>query len=107
MKSKPVSATIGLWLKDNLGPCLGGLTGQDWPALKAAMHIVELWCAADSEGRVHAAVAFGAVVRAMQPKLRYLAYHGIAHVGDWSHRAELWKAAGLEPLAVMSRCKYE
>lgn len=97
MNNKPVSATIARWLREN-GHRLGGLTGQDWPALKSAVHIVELWCASDDSGRRHAAKAFGCVVLAMQPQLRYLAYHAIAHVGDWSHRQELWFDAGLEPL---------
>lgn len=104
--TKPVSATIAKWLREN-GWGLGGLTGQDWPALKAAVEIVNLWCASDDEGRECAAKAFGTVVEAMQPNLRHLAYHAIAHVGDWSHRAQLWHAAGLEPLQNPGRCKYE
>lgn len=105
--AKPVCKTVGPWLKDNLGPCLGGLTGQDWPALKSAVHIVELWCASDSRGRRNAEIAFGAVVSAMQPNLRRLAYHAIAHVADWSHRDKLWQAANLEPLDYSGLCKYE
>lgn len=104
--NKPPSQTIARWLREN-GFSLGGLTGQDWPALKSAVHIVELWCASDSDGRRCAAVAFGAVVRAMQPQLRFLAFHAIAHVGDWGHRAELWAQAGLEPLERVPSCKYE
>jgi hypothetical protein len=104
--TKPVSATVAKWLRDN-GHSLGGLTGQDWPALKAAVHIVELWCAADSQGRIHAAIAFNACVRAMQPELRRLAYHSIAHVGDWSHREQLWNAAQLPPIDNPGRCTYE
>lgn len=104
--TKPPSATIAKWLRDN-GHRLGGLTGQDWPALKAAVQIVELWCYSDTNGRRCAAVAFGAVVQAMQPELRYLAYHSIAHVGDWSHRAELWAMANLQPLGRVPACKHE
>ncbi len=104
--TKPPSQTIARWLRDQ-GFGLGGLTGQDWPALKSAVHIVELWCSADSDGRRHAAAAFRAVVLAMQPALRVLAYHSIAHVGDWSHRGELWRAAQLEPIADPGLCAYE
>jgi hypothetical protein len=107
MKNKPVSATLFPWLTANLGKCLGGLTGQDFPALKTAVQAVELWCSADSSGRQFAAVAFGSAVRAMQPNLRYLAFHSIAHVGDWSHRLQLWTAAGLELPSYIPRCKYE
>jgi hypothetical protein len=106
-KPKPYAATIAMWLRDNLGPCLGGLTGQDWPALKAAVQIVELWCSADHTGKVHAANAFQCVVNAMQPNLRYLAFHAIAHVGSWSHREQLWQQAGLPVLQRIPRCKFE
>lgn len=106
-RPKPPCATISMWLRENLGPCMGGLTGQDWPALKSAVQIVELWCSADHESKQQAAVAFGAVVRCMQPNLRYLAYHAIAHVGDWSHRDKIWRDAGLTPLENIRRCKHE
>ena len=106
MSAKPYSATIAKWLREN-GHSLGGLTGQDWPALKAAVHIAELWCASDFNGQTQAAIAFNATVRAMQPGLRYLAFHAIAHVGDWWHRPELWAQAGLEPLERVPLCKYE
>jgi hypothetical protein len=105
-KYQPPAATIGRWLREN-GHALGGLTGQDWPALRTAASIVDLWCSADSEGRVQAAIAFNAVVHAMPPELRYLAYHAIAHVGDWSHRDELWDKAQLSPLEHIPPCKYE
>jgi len=103
---KPVSATVGKWLREN-GWSLGGLTGQDWPALKAAAHIVELWCAADSSGRKYAAIAFRHVVESMQPTMRHLAYHAIAHVSDWSFRDQLWYQADLERLENPGLCAYE
>lgn len=109
MSTKTYSATIGPWLKANLGPrCLGGLTGQDWPALKAAVQIIEVWFSSGYEGRKCAAAAFGNIVQVMQPELRYLAFHAIAHVGDWGHRAELWAAAqlGAADLAGKPECKY-
>lgn len=104
--SKPASATIGKWLRDN-GHSLGGLTGQDWPALKAAVEAANLWIACDDECKGSAAQAFCGAVCCMQPGLRYLAYHAVAHVGDWSHRPQLWSMAGLEPFASgVPACKY-
>lgn len=79
---KPPAATVGNWLRENGHP-LGGLTGQDWPALKAAVQVAQLWLSSDFDGQQQAALAFGHCVRAMQPHLWYLAYHAIAHVGDW------------------------
>lgn len=103
---KPPAATVGNWLREN-GHALGGLTGQDWPALKAAVQVAQLWISSDFDGQQQAAIAFNACVRAMQPHLRYLAYHAIAHVGDWGHRSQLWSAAQLPPLDNPGRCKYE
>lgn len=96
MKNDPYSKTVFRWLKANLGPkCLAPCTGQDMPAIRAAVHLAELWCASDDEGRAAAADAFRSVVTAMQPSTRYLAFHCIAHAGDWGHRFELWRAANL------------
>jgi hypothetical protein len=106
---KPYAATIGPWLTENLGKGWAGpLCGQDWPALKAAAHIAELWCAADYHGREYAAIAFGGVVSAMQPGCRYLAFHAVAHVGDWGMRWQLWQQAKLNDADVFGRpgCKY-
>jgi hypothetical protein len=94
-------------LRENLGPCLGGLTGQDWPALKCAVHIANLWLSTDHDGKRNAAQAFRSVVFCMQPNLRWLAYHSIAHVGSWSHRNDLWREAGLPVLEHVPRCKFE
>lgn len=106
-KPKPVCQSLFPWLRDNGFTHLGGLTGQDYPALKTAVHAAELWCASDSDGRSCAAAAFNGAVRAMQPQFWNLPYHAIAHVGDWSHREELWHEAGLPPLANPGRCTYE
>ncbi len=103
---KPPAATIGKWLRDN-GHALGALTGQDWPALRAAVSAAELWISADHEGQTQAAIAFNACVRALQRSCWHLAYHAIAHVGDWSHRPLLWNAAQLPALTNISPCKYE
>jgi hypothetical protein len=103
--SKPVCQTLRPWLRANLGKtCMSGLTGTDWRALAAAVHVVELYSYATSD---HAARAFGDCVRQMQRSQRRLAYHAIAHVMDWSDRETLWMRAGLEPIPEAGRCEWE
>lgn len=106
---KPYAATIGPWLTANLGKGWSApLTGQDWPALKAVVEIVNAWTSSDYEGREQCVAAFRAMVLTMQPGCRYLAFHAVAHVADWSHRWELWNAAGLDESLVVGKrgCKY-
>jgi hypothetical protein len=104
-RTKPLSQTIFPWLKNNLGPrCLAPLSGQDWKALQAAVHLADLW--GNSDDRRAAAMAFRLAVEQMQPSTRQLAYHAIAHPLDWSHRAELWAQAGLEELITIRICAY-
>lgn len=92
--NKPACTTIRNWLKANLGKrCLAPITGTDDKALNAAVQVAVLWTYCDDRAAV--AKAFGVCVNAMQPSTRYLAYHAIAHVSDWSFRAELWNAAEL------------
>lgn len=107
MKNKPVCVTVWAWLKANGFTNTAGMTGQDVPALEAAVQCVALWCASDSSGRKYAAQAFRCCVESMQPTFRRLAYHSIAHVGDWSHRDKLWQAADLETLENPGRAIYE
>lgn len=96
MKKTPYAQTVFRWLTANLGKhCLAPCTGQDMPAIRAAVHIAELWLVSDYEGRAAAAKAFNSVVTAMQPSVRHLAFHATAHVGDWGHRFELWAQADL------------
>jgi hypothetical protein len=105
MKTKPVSVTVFPWLKANLGKtALGGLTGTDHKALAAAVQIVELWCYCDNPD---VAEAFGLIVRQIQEKERRLAYHAIAHVGDWSYREILWNKASMPPVINAGRCEFE
>lgn len=95
--AKPYAATIGPWLTHNLGKRWAApLTGQDWPALKAVVEIVNAWTSSDSEGREHCVQAYRAMVLTMQPQCQYLAFHAVAHAADWSHRWELWLLAGLD-----------
>lgn len=82
------------WVRDRLQDksALAPLTGQDWPALKAFFHLVELWGNSDEPGRESAVRAMAHVLLAMQPKMRRLAKAGIPHVLDWSHETEIWAA---------------
>ena len=100
---KTPASTIARWLRDN-GMLLGGLTGTDFAALKAAVEIINLY---SFDKQTNTVLAFGDVVRRMQPQLRYLAYHAIAHVGDWDWRERLWTEAGLDPLTSIPPCKFE
>lgn len=100
----PLCKAVYPWLRSNLGKrCLAPLTSGDAYALAAAVHIVELWGSCQKNS---IASAFGAVVMEMQPSTRYLAFHSIAHVLDWSHRAELWHAAQL-PALQYPTCSFE
>jgi hypothetical protein len=103
-KYQPPAVTIFPWLRANLGPrSLAPLTGTDTRALTAAVQIAELY----SYHRVQSvADAFGAVVASMQPHTFHLAYHSIAHVMDWSDRADLWVKAKLPEFAP-STCSFE
>lgn len=104
MKNKPVSETVLPWLRANLGKhCLGALTGSDLKALRAAVHIIELYAYDEHPSLL---VAFAHVVRRMQPSTRSLAYHAIAHVLDWGDRSRIWVAADLPEFAP-ERCAFE
>ena len=93
------------WLRLNLGRgALAPLTGTDFKALAAALHILELHAYAGGDGLLR---AFREVVLQMQPSTREFAYHAIAHVLDWSDRAVVWERAGLEPLTVRQVCSGE
>jgi hypothetical protein len=105
MKPKPSSVTIGPWLKSNLGKsCLNGLTGTDWKALLAGVSILELYC---YDRNPYLLQAFGITVAHMQEKERWLAFHAIAHVMDWSDRGTVWLAAGLPYGILPARCAFE
>lgn len=105
MKPKPVSETVMSWLRANLGPrCLAPLTGTDAKALRASVHIIDLYNYTPSESLID---AWGKVVRCMHKlECQELAYHAVAHVMDWDNRAEIWGKAGL-PEFSPRRCVYE
>ncbi len=105
-KARPYSVTVHAWLKNNLGPrCLAPLTSHDAAALLAAVQIADLWARGDCEHRRASAQAFALCVRQMQESVWHLAFHSVAHVADWGHRAELWAEAGLPPISV-PRCAF-
>lgn len=105
-RPKPICQELRTWLRDNLGrEHLAALTSVDNISLDAAVHVAELWSYHDHPQDL--ATAFGAVVRPMQRKTQYLAYHAIAMVSDWHLRSVLWVAANLPALESGTRCKYE
>ena len=105
MKQKPACETVIPWLKANLGKnCLAPLTSTDYGALRAAVQCAELWVATGSGG---AAKAFFWTVTLMQSKVRHLAYHAVAHCGEWTDRSRLWAAADLSPLEKPGVCACE
>jgi hypothetical protein len=102
---KPPSTTISAWLKSNLGKsALAGQTGTDQKALLAAVQIIDLY-SYDRDPSLLG--AFGAVVRRMQPKQYFLAFHATAHVMDWSDRVSVWTQAGLPTDIKVPRCIFE
>lgn len=102
---QPPAQTVFAWLRANCGKgCLAPLTGTDGRGLRAAVQIAELY---SYHRQPEVLEAFGLVVRSsMQEECWYLAYHAIAHVMDWSDRAEVWAGAGL-PEIVHGRCAFE
>lgn len=95
------------WLKSNLGQrCLAPLTNSDTYALVASVNLSNLISYDSAPAELFA--AYGAIVRAMQPHTRWLAYHAIACELDWSHRNMIWTAARLpEGDKPAGRCEFE
>lgn len=83
---------------------LGALTHTDGRALRAAVQVAELWCYDRSNPSL--AKAFAVCVQQMQPSTRYLAYHAIAHVGNWEDRAVLFIMGELEQPVGCPECKF-
>lgn len=92
-RDKPFCQTGPKWICERLKDkaALAPLTGQDWRALQAFLHLVALYGNSDGDGRRSALLAMAYTVRAMQPSTRHLAKAGIPHVLDWSHEAEIWQ----------------
>ncbi len=100
--------TTRAWLKSNLGPrCCAGLTTTDSLALEAGVALIKLYNHSDERHSHGVLSAYGAAIRCMQPKERFLAYHAIAMDTDWHLRQWIWQKAGLEPLSNLTRCANE
>jgi hypothetical protein len=105
---QPPCVTVLPWLKANLGPCcLGCLTGYSARALSAAVQIIAAYNSSDSRSEKALLTAFREIVLTLDPPERELAYHAIAHIGEWSSRDIVWRLAELPPLESVSVCKYE
>jgi hypothetical protein len=90
---KPFCKSGPAWVRNRLKDkhALAPLTGQDWRALYAFFHLVDLYGSSDADGRRSAVLAMAYTVRAMQPSTRHLAKAGIPHVLDWSHEEQIWQ----------------
>ena len=93
------------WLKNNLGEgCLGGLTSTDTYALVSSVNLSNLIAYESAPQKLFD--AYAAIVEAMQPHCRFLAYHAIACELDWSHRAMIWRRANLNLSDVRGVCAF-
>jgi len=82
------------WLQANLGKrCTAPLTSTDCYALVTSVNLCNLIGYASAPPELF--IAYGAIVRQMQPHTRGLAYHAIACELDWPHRDMIWELAGL------------
>jgi hypothetical protein len=99
------SGTIIKWMKAN-GLPTKGTTDHDLACLAAATEVARVWVRGSTDWRELSARCFGQLVAQMTPPAWGLAYHVVAHVGDWGHRAELWAMAGL-PETSTSRAEFE
>jgi len=97
----PVAQSVVKWLKAN-GMPLGGLTGCDLRALRAAVQVVDLMSYSGLTPDLLA--AFAACVREMQPSQQFLALNSVAHVLDWDDRERVWLGAGLPDLGAVPVC---
>ena len=93
------------WLRANLGKhATAGLTTSDTHALVASVALVNLISYQSAPEDLFA--AYSAIVQAMQPELRHLAFHAIACELDWGHRGMIWERAGLGEFP-RSRCLFD
>lgn len=71
-----------------LAPC----TGQDYRALAAWFHLVEIYGTADDRGQHAALLALASILDAMQLSVWHLAKAGIPGVLDWPDEDRVWRA---------------
>lgn len=89
--AKPGCSNAFAFLKARLGKgCLAPCTGQDYVALSAWFHLVDLWGTADFPGSHAAERALAHVLDGMQRSVWPLAKAGIPGVLDWPHEEQLW-----------------
>lgn len=82
------------WLQANLGGrCTAPLTSADCYALVTSVNLCNLISHVAAPPELF--VAYGAIVRQMQPQTRGLAYHAIACELDWPHRDMIWELSRL------------
>lgn len=107
MKTQPICQTTPTWIRHRLQDrsALAPLTGQDWRALEAFLHLVALYGNSDETGRQCAVMGMACCVCAMQPTTRFLAKAGIPHVLDWSDEDRLW--AQIETVALNTTAAVE
>ncbi len=107
MKNETASMRILKWLRGN-GIPLGALTSHDTACLWASVEIANVWLRGDRNNRLDSAQAYGLIVGQMQSTTQFMAYHGIAMVGEWSDRVTLWDEAHLsfDVLDKAPNCKF-
>lgn len=93
-KAMKTQKEILKWLQANLGRrCTAPLTSTDCYALVTSVNLCNLIGYSSAPPELF--VAYGAIVRQMQPHTRGLAYHAIACELDWPHRDMIWDLARL------------
>lgn len=91
-RPKPQCATAFAFLRERLGKgALAPCTGQDYRALAAWFHLVEVWRTADERGELAALRALAHTLDAMQRSVWAFAKAGIPACGDWGDEDRLWQ----------------
>jgi hypothetical protein len=95
-KEKPYCESVRKWVEGRLKDkgAFAPMTGQDWRAFAAFVHLVALYGASDADGSGHAIAAMRHTVRAMQPSTRHLAKAAIPHMLDWGDEDRIWRQLG-------------
>jgi len=89
-KAKPLHDEMKTFVRWHLGKgAFAPLTGQDWPAWIAFVHLLQCY---SHGGGDHAIAAMRATVRCAQPTIDVLAcfVQAVPGVLDWSNVKELW-----------------
>lgn len=90
-RPKPTCTGAFKFVTERLGRgALAACTGQDYRALAAWFHLVELWGTADDAGEHAAVIALAATLDGMQRAVWPIAKAGIPGVLDWPDENRLW-----------------